>query len=124
MDHENARPRITLEHLLAELTWARLESTDRVAAASFVRQAVEEALAAPGPLRAFVGAVLVAAIEQTLPRAAELAGYPAIQDAEPDPDVTACVESVLGPVFGVRTADGCTVGDMAGALRALVAGGE
>lgn len=30
----------------------------------------------------------------------------------------------VGPVFGVRTADGCTVGDMAGALRALVAGGE
>lgn len=121
---ETTRARTSLEHLLAELTWARLESTDRVAAASFVRQAVEEALAAQGPLRAFVGAVLVAAIEQTLPRAAELAGYPAIPGAEPDPDVTACVESVLGPVFGVRTAEGLHVGDMAGALRALVAGGE
>lgn len=30
----------------------------------------------------------------------------------------------VGPVFGVRTAEGLHVGDMAGALRALVAGGE
>ena len=102
---EGKPDRLSLTDLLTRIAWKRLEDTRYPHIVRFVPQAVEEGLASNvGMVKTIVASALSIAVNETLNRAAELAGHD-MTGYEVDPEARDEAHEVLRAIIPV-TAEG------------------